>query len=685
VADAETERRAADVARETANIAMLGARGTAAALASERDGLARLLAAGGPSADLLDRITVAAGDERALAAALGEDVAARLGEQASGRFWIASNGDDDPGLPPGVEALAAHCTAPAELHRRLRQTGIVEAEAAPALATMLVPGQRLVTRDGRLWRWDGFRAFGGQGVATAERLIQRNRMVALKGEIDVAEADLARAHHALATANDRSRIAAAAERDARTARGAAERALDAARAGHAAAAAGQALETTKREALEAAIVHLTDDAASLAREVEMARTAAGEVTGLPALAEAVTTTRATVERARSDLARARAAQAALVRDVGAGAARLTAIAAERASWVRRHAASNAHIAELDDRGSAAASEQAGLAGRPTAIADEQGVVAGLIAAREAARGAAAAALAAAETVLRATDAEVRRVAESLGIAREVRARAATNFEHEDARRIEIEALSGERFGCPPPLLPVGTSGRSIAEIGREFDTLSVERDRMGPVNLRADLELAELDAAAAGSTAERAELETAIARLRGSIGSLNREGRVRLLAAFTAVDGHFKQLFATLFAGGAAHLELIEADDPLEAGLEIMAQPPGKKLQSLTLLSGGEQALTAVALIFALFLTNPAPICVLDEVDAPLDDANVERFCDLLDRMAATTATRFLIVTHNAVTMSRMHRLYGVTMAEQGVSQLVSVDLRRAGHLLAAE
>ena len=177
-----------------------------------------------------------------------------------------------------------------------------------------------------------------------------------------------------------------------------------------------------------------------------------------------------------------------------------------------------------------------------------------------------------------------------------------------------------------------------------------------------------------------------VARIvRGSIGSLNREGRARLLAAFEAVDGHFRRLFARLFAGGEAHLALIDSDDPLEAGLEIMAQPPGKKLSSLTLLSGGEQALTAVALIFALFLTNPAPICVLDEVDAPLDDANIERFCDLLDQMCRETDTRYLVVTHNAVSMARMHRLFGVTMVERGVSRLVSVDLGGAETLLAAE
>jgi chromosome segregation protein len=251
-------------------------------------------------------------------------------------------------------------------------------------------------------------------------------------------------------------------------------------------------------------------------------------------------------------------------------------------------------------------------------------------------------------------------------------------------------ISGEKFECPPPLLPerIGFEEAVIKEVSLESAALErqmQERERIGPVNLVAESELNELEENRLSSQAEREELGVAIHRLRGSIGSLNREGRARLLAAFQEVDRHFRSLFTTLFEGGQAHLELVESDDPLEAGLEIMAQPPGKRLSTLTLLSGGEQALTAVALIFGLFLTNPAPICVLDEVDAPLDDANIERFCDLLDRMTGETDTRYLIVTHNAVTMSRMHRLFGVTMIEKGVSRLVSVDLGGAERLLAAE
>ena len=185
-------------------------------------------------------------------------------------------------------------------------------------------------------------------------------------------------------------------------------------------------------------------------------------------------------------------------------------------------------------------------------------------------------------------------------------------------------------------------------------------------------------------TNERDDLIAAIARLRQAVHGLNKEARERLVASFSTIDAHFRRLFERLFGGGAAELKLTEADDPLDAGLEIFASPPGKKLQQLSLLSGGEQALTAIALIFAMFLTNPSPICVLDEVDAPLDDANVDRFCLLVQEIANDVGTRFLIITHHRLTMARMDRLYGVTMAERGISQLVSVDLRRADELTAA-
>jgi len=264
---------------------------------------------------------------------------------------------------------------------------------------------------------------------------------------------------------------------------------------------------------------------------------------------------------------------------------------------------------------------------------------------------------------------------------------------EQAREAEASLTERirERLECTPAdVLPLAELDPSEPlpnkdTVDQKLQRLLRERENIGPVNLRAEVESNELDQQLAGMQTERSDLVNAIARLRQGINSLNREGRERLLAAFELVNGHFEKLFTRLFGGGRAHLALTEAEDPLEAGLEILASPPGKKLQVMSLLSGGEQALTALALLFAVFLVNPAPICVLDEVDAPLDDANVERFCNLVDELGRAGDTRFLVITHHRLTMARMDRLFGVTMSERGVSQLVSVDLQDAHELKAAQ
>jgi chromosome segregation protein len=363
---------------------------------------------------------------------------------------------------------------------------------------------------------------------------------------------------------------------------------------------------------------------------------------------------------------------------------------EQGEWRTRARNAEARLLETAQRAEDLATERRELAEEPDRLAVEIEKLEKENQASDAAIAQAAATEAQAEAQGTAVARALAEAGEAFAAARETRAGAVARAEAQEARRAELARQCGEQFECPPPLLPerLGFDENKLDDADTEkasLDRMAAERERIGPVNLVAEQELAELEDSRLAGAAERDELQEAINRLRGSIGSLNREGRVRLLEAYEQVDKHFRSLFTTLFDGGQAHLELVESDDPLEAGLEIMAQPPGKRLSALTLLSGGEQALTAVALIFALFLTNPAPICVLDEVDAPLDDANVERFCDLLDRMTAETDTRYLIVTHNAVTMSRMHRLYGVTMIEKGVSRLVSVDLGRAEELLAAE
>ena len=275
----------------------------------------------------------------------------------------------------------------------------------------------------------------------------------------------------------------------------------------------------------------------------------------------------------------------------------------------------------------------------------------------------------------------------LGIT-ERKVRAQTIIEGLKDKKKEIELKSLSEFKHTLEELP-NFAGIDIEEdiqankIDNQIQKLKDQREKMGAVNLRADNETQELQDQIDRMMNDRKDLVQGIQKLKGSINDLNQKGRERLLDAFEKVSRKFNDVYTKLFAGGNARLELIESDDPLEAGLELLASPPGKKLQSITLLSGGEQALTAMALIFAVFLINPSPICILDEVDAPLDDANVTRFCALLDELSNVTDTKFVVITHHALTMSRMNRLYGVTMAERGVSQLVAVDLEKAEGMVA--
>ena len=275
----------------------------------------------------------------------------------------------------------------------------------------------------------------------------------------------------------------------------------------------------------------------------------------------------------------------------------------------------------------------------------------------------------------------------LGIT-ERKVRAQTIIEGLKDKKKEIELKSLSEFKHTLEELP-NFAGIDIEEdiqankIDNQIQKLKDQREKMGAVNLRADNETQELQDQIDRMMNDRKDLVQGIQKLKGSINDLNQKGRERLLDAFEKVSRKFNDVYTKLFAGGNARLELIESDDPLEAGLELLASPPGKKLQSITLLSGGEQALTAMALIFAVFLINPSPICILDEVDAPLDDANVTRFCTLLDELSNVTDTKFVVITHHALTMSRMNRLYGVTMAERGVSQLVAVDLEKAEGMVA--
>jgi chromosome segregation protein len=367
--------------------------------------------------------------------------------------------------------------------------------------------------------------------------------------------------------------------------------------------------------------------------------------------------------------------------------RLSAIKEELKAWMDRISQAEVRMSDLNIRQDAEINELERLKNRPDEAQMQMTRLSETKSAAEEARKNAADKLAVAETGLAEVEKQSRDADKKLGLEREERVRCEAVVEQVALYQSELAERIKEKLQCLPEEildkagLDINDTGPEIDETEARIERLARERERIGPVNLRAEIEVEELEQKISDMETERDDLNGAIDRLRRAISSLNKEGRSRLLQAFEDVNSHFQKLFTRLFGGGSAHLKLIEAEDPLDAGIEIMASPPGKKLQTMSLLSGGEQALTALALIFSAFLTNPAPICVLDEVDAPLDDSNVDRFCSTLRELSNITNTRFLIITHHRLTMARMDRLFGVTMAEQGVSQLVSVNLEGAEKL----
>ncbi|MET0429350.1 MAG: chromosome segregation protein SMC, partial [Microvirga sp.] len=398
--------------------------------------------------------------------------------------------------------------------------------------------------------------------------------------------------------------------------------------------------------------------------------------------------RTLVAERRAAASEARATVQTLVHEAQMRLRRQEAIAADIRQWTERSERAARAFADLGERLDRARHEHEALLEAPdTFLARRRSLLSELEDA-DARRREAAGRLAEAEAALAEADRAARAALEAMAAAREARAGSQARQEAAVQRMAEVvRAIADNLDTTPAGLIELAGLDQGVAlppqgDIEAKLAGLKGDRERLGAVNLRAEEELAELEGKHTSLATERDDLVEAIKRLRQAIGSLNREGRERLLSAFDVVNGHFRNLFTTLFGGGTAELTLVDSDDPLEAGLEILARPPGKKPQSMTLLSGGEQALTATALIFAVFLTNPSPICVLDEVDAPLDDANVERYCDLLDAMSRQTETRFVVITHNPITMARMSRLFGVTMAERGISTLVSVNLEVAERIL---
>ena len=689
--DAETARTETQAREAEARGERSEAEGEMNALRAEVTALARLLdrdtAEGG---QILDRLQVQQGYEKALGAALSDDLRAPEVEGDGPTGWVVLAAyDDTQSLPHGASPLAGHVSVPDVLMRRLSQIGLVEAEDGPRLQSLLKPGQRLVTLEGDLWRWDGYRAWAeDQPSAAALRLEQLNRLEGLKQEMAQATARLDGTQAAHDSLVAQLRDLTEADKTARMARRSADQAVAEAARALSRAEAERDMSEGKLESAALSVKRYEDEAtAARGQLVEAERTlhALDDLEDARAKAEDV---KITVEAARMTMMSRRSAHDEIRRDGEARKGRSQQVTKDLSGWRHRLETAEKRAQELAGRKADSAAELAEAQDLPGALEDQRGDLTDAMEEAEARKAAASDALSVAETALRAAIAAERDAERHAGEAREARAGAEARAEaaretvQTAAERIsdDLEVTPAallEQLDADPDQMPA--SDKIEAEVSR----LKRQRDALGAVNLRAEEDAKEVQDEHDTLVAEKTDLEEAVKTLRSGIASLNREGRERLLTAFEQVNSNFSMLFTHLFGGGEASLMMVESDDPLEAGLEIMCQPPGKKLSTLSLMSGGEQTLTCLALIFAVFMANPSPICVLDEVDAPLDDANVTRFCDMLDEMCRRTETRFLIITHHAVTMARMDRLFGVTMQEQGVSQLVSVDLKRAESLVA--
>ena len=682
----ETQGREAE-----ARAARSSAEGEVGAIEAEAQALARLVARdASESGQVMDDVRVSPGFEKALGAALADDLRAPVVDADGPSGWVAmADYASAAALPDDVQPLSEVVEVPGVLARRVGQIGIVSAEEGPRLQPKLKPGQRLVSVEGDLWRWDGYRAWAEDAPsAAALRLEQMNRLEALKkdlAELTARATGAAQAHEALKARMKELKDADAAARAAR--READRMVADAGRA-HSRAEADRNLAEGKLETLGLAVSRYRDEATEARRQVKEAERSLAELDDLEAARAQIEDLKQVVEGARIAMMTRRSAHDELRREGEARLRRSQEVTKDLSGWRHRLETAGTRIAELEARKEGSEAELTAAKAKPGALAEEGAEVQKDIASAEERLTAAKDALAGAEAQQRAAVQAERDAERAASEAREDRARAEARAEA--ARETVMQAadrIAEDRQMTPAQLLTaleVDPSTMPDAEaLEAEVNRHKRQRDALGAVNLRAEEDAKEVREEHDQLVKEKADLEEAIRTLRSGIASLNREGRERLLTAFEQVNSNFAMLFTHLFGGGEANLVMVESEDPLEAGLEIMCQPPGKKLSTLSLLSGGEQTLTAMALIFAVFLANPAPICVLDEVDAPLDDANVTRFCDLLDEMCRRTDTRFLIITHHAVTMSRMDRLFGVTMAEQGVSQLVSVDLRKAESLVA--
>ncbi|MCE7886122.1 MAG: chromosome segregation protein SMC [Alphaproteobacteria bacterium PRO2] len=642
---------------------------------------------------VLDQLNADSGFEKAISRALGDALLASLESSAPAR-WVTRTGLRNlPSLPFGVSPLLPSVNAPIELHPALSQIGLVrDEEEGTRLKDSLEPGQALVSKDGFYWRWDGYFVQAQASDRNAVHLEQKNRFRDLQKRRPEIEEALKEATEALKKSETVLAEQESARREGETNLRKTEQELNAAR--HELVKSREAQVRAESEiARLAEIIRLSEEDIATLSEVikwDQERLAACEKAASERKEEETDKIRRALLEARETYQSAVSAFDMFQQQQNSRNARLHAIADERVNTQNRLIRSRERLKNLEERQGTLAEKLEALKRQPKDFNEDKEKLLGRISEIEAERAEAADRLAAVDNEVTETGKALKQAEAALSEARESRVHAQATLAALTEQQGSVNQHIQEQFEVPAAELAEHTavemneSVENLESLRAKKEKLIRERENIGAVNLRADEEYEALEKEVGAILKDRDDLLQAIEELRGAINKINAEARDRLKAAFDHVNTHFQRLFTQLFGGGKAHLALIDADDPLGAGLEIYAQPPGKTLQSLSLLSGGEQALASISLIFAMFLTNPSPICVLDEIDAPLDDANVDRVCNLLEEIAARGETRFLVITHHRMTMARMNRLYGVTMAERGVSQLVSVDLQQSFEFLEA-
>ncbi len=652
---------------------------------AEREAITALLQHQDDQAEqVIDIVTVTPGLEKALAVALGEALTAALDANAAMHWREMAPFVVAPLLPFGVSAISQHVKAPPALARALSQIGLVDdAAAGENAAQYLQPGQIVVSRDGWAWRWDGFTVTPQAKTSTALRMQQRNRLEALAEEIAAAEATAQQAEQELGDANALTAQRQAEDRQARDALQAAFAALNDARAAHAERERETAAILNKMASVDDGLRQTIADQEEVMNRLIAAEAERHALPDIEAQRAEIAGLRTQLSEQREKQVQQQGERERLSREQNHIEARSKTIAEESEAWQSRTSAAQQQIEALMTRIAGIEEELAQLRDKPAKLAEQRAQLLGELSEAEARRKEAADRLIETEQKLSVIEHQLKQDEAALSAAREERVRAEGGVQSAAEHFNTLRERMQEKLSCgPEELVAIAAYGDepmpSASELEQALARYVRERENMGPVNLRAETEAETTQGEIDKLQTEKDDLNAAIAKLRQGIGQLNREARERLQGAFTLVNERFQTLFQRLFSGGRAYLELIDNEDPLNSGLEIFAAPPGKKMQILSLLSGGERTLTALALLFAVFQTNPSPICVLDEAEAALDEGNIDRFCGLVEDIARETGTRFLVITHQRLTMARMDRLYGVTMSEKGVSQLVSVNLQEA-------